>query len=357
MKKKREWRGAAAVVAAAAGAGFSSGREVVLFFSQMGWASWVGVGFASVIFGLLCAVVCHFAQETGARTFLGVYRRVLDARQGAVVGAIHGLLMALTAGVMAVAVGEMAALALPLRGAFWMGVLFSTGLALLMSAKGMRGVALMGVPALALCGVFYLALALDPRPVTVYPRYQTVPELSGSVTAAILLATLHAALNASIAGGVTACFAERACRPAQFGLWCGGMMFLLLSASNAAILRGGKELFSQALPTVVLAARWGKFGYYGCILVMWLCSLTTLAAALGSLAGQMDDSQSSRRALTIVLAAGILLTFLMGFERFIELGYPMLGWASVFAMAGLACYYDRTEIRRRGLPNHDKTMC
>lgn len=345
MKEKREWRGAVAVVAAVAGAGFSSGREVVLFFAQMGWASWIGVGFASLIFGMLCAVICHFARTTGAHTFLAVYRRVLDARQGTIVGAIHGLLMALTAGVMAVATGEMAALALPLRGAFWMGVLFSTGLALLMSMRGMRGVAIMGVPSLILCGAFYFALALDPRSVTVYPLYETVPELSGSVTAAILLATLHAALNASIAGGVTACYAERVGRPVRFGLRCGGMMFLLLGTSNAALLRGGKELFSQALPTVVLAARWGKLGYYGCILVMWLCALTTLAAALGSLAGQMDDSRSARRIMAAALILGILAALLMGFERFIELGYPMLGWASVFAMAGLACYYDRTEIR------------
>lgn len=357
MKKTSEWRGAAAVVAAVAGAGFSSGREVVLFFAQMGWASWIGVGFAAAMFGLLCAVVCHFARTTGARSFQEVYRRVLDVRQGTVVGAIHGLLMALTAGVMAVAAGEMAALALPIRGAFWMGMFFTTGLALLMSTREMRGMALLGVPSLALCGLFYLALALDPRSVTIYMNYETVPEMSGSVTAAILLATLHAALNASIAGGVTACFARRVGSPMRFGARCGGMMLLLLSASNAAVLRGGEKLFSQALPTVVLAARWGKFGYYGCILVMWLCALTTLAAVLGSLACQMDDSPSSRRMLLIVLLAGTLLAFWMGFERFIELGYPMLGWASVFAMAGLACYYDRTEIRRAAVANHDKTMC
>ena len=53
MARTRVWRAPVAAVAVTAGAGFSSGREVALFFSQMGWAAWAGVLFASALFGAL----------------------------------------------------------------------------------------------------------------------------------------------------------------------------------------------------------------------------------------------------------------------------------------------------------------
>ena len=165
------------MTASAAGTAFASGREIVMFFSQMGWASWIGIGCASAMFGLFCGIICLFAQRTGAKTFAGVYMRVLDARQGAVIGVVHGLLMALTAGVMLAAVGELAALALPLYNAFWMGALFSAIVALMMNLRGMRAMGAAGLPVVAICGLFYAALALDPREIAVHLQYETVPEL------------------------------------------------------------------------------------------------------------------------------------------------------------------------------------
>lgn len=335
-------------MAATAGAGFSSGRELVMFFAQMGHASWVGVVFASVMFGMLCGMICRFAQSTGSRSFSGVCMRVLGIRQGSVAGAVHGLLMAVTAGVMIVAASEMTALALPVRNAFWIGALFSTGLALLLSMRGMRGMARLGAAAVVLCGVFYVSLALDVRPVRIYQRYETVPELDGSVTAALTLSMLHACMNASVAGGAVTVLAERAGSPSRFAFSCGSLMLMLLSAGNAALQRGGERLFSQALPTVVLAARWGVFGYYASVLVMWLCAVTTLSAALGSLAGYMDDDRRSRRLLAAVLLLGALTAMLSGAERFVEIGYPMLGWAAAFSMAGLACCFDWRTYSARG---------
>ena len=340
MNRKREWSAVAATLAAAAGAGFSSGREIVFFFAQMGWASWIGVGFASAMYGALCGIICHFAKMTGGETLPGVYLRVLGARQGTVVCALYGLLMAVAAGVMIVTTGELAALALPLRNAFWMGALFSTGLALLLSMHGMRRMAALGAVTVILCAVFHIALALDPREVSIYHRYETVPELSGSVTAALLLSTLHAALSASLSGGAVAGFSGRTESPVRFTVRCGVGMLVLLVCANAAIMRGGERLLSQALPTVVLAARWGTFGYYASILTMWLCSLTTLCAALGAIAGQMNDGRSARRAMVAVLLLGVLAAMLLGIERFVELGYPMLGWAGAFSLAGLVCCFE-----------------
>lgn len=345
MARTRVWRAPVAAVAVTAGAGFSSGREVALFFSQMGWASWAGVLFASALFGALCGLIAHFARQTGVHSFSGVYLRALEPRQGMVVGAMHGLLMAMTAGVMLVACGELAMLALPFHNAFWMGVLFALAGALLLNLRGMRALPAAGAAALLLMAAFFLALAADPRDVTVHLNYEVDPELFGSTAAAILMGTLHAALNASIAGGVIACFSGETGQPAAFGARCGALMLAVLSAANAAMARGGEKLLAQALPMVVLAARWGTFGYYACIAVMALGSIATLSAAVGALIGQLDDGPRSRKAVLAVLAAGGALAALLGFERAVELGYPMLGWASVFSLAALACCVDRISHR------------
>ena len=286
MVRKRELSAVAATLAAGAGVGFSSGRQVALFFAQMGWASWVGVGAAAALYGALCGAVCHFAKQTGARTLPGICMRALGPRRAMAACALYGLLTA----------GGLAALILPVQNAFWMGALFSTGLALLLSLRGMRGMAALGIVAVTLCGALYAAMALDPREIHVYHQYVTVPELSGSLGAALALAAMHAALNAAVAAAAAAGFADRTRSAAGFAAECGLGMLILLAAANAAILRGGERLLSQAMPMAVLAARWGKFGYYALILSMWLCTVTTLSASVSALAGQLDgDGRASPR--------------------------------------------------------------
>lgn len=333
-----------AVAAATAGTGFSSGREVVLFFAQMGRASWIGVAFASAMFGMLCGVVCHFAKQTGAESFYGVCIHVLGTRQGSVVAVVQSLLAAVSAGMMVVVAGAMAALTLALKHAFWIGVVLSVGIALLLCMHRMRGMSGAGMVIPVVCVLFYTALALDPRKITIHQRFEVVPELSGSTTAALMLAMLHAALNASVAGEVTACFANRVEKPIRFGIGCGAIMFLLLSAANAALLRGGEKLLVQALPTVVLAARWGVFGYYAAIVAMWLCAVATLAAGIGSLAGRIAEKSISGMTLFGFFLLGAMVSALRGFEEFIEWGYPLLGCAGAISLTGLACCFERKGI-------------
>lgn len=287
-----ENKAVAAVMAACAGAGFSSGREIVLFFSQLGDMSWPGVVLSSVTFALLCAAVCSLSIQTGETCISDIYMKVLGSRRGAAAIVIHFLLMSLTAYVMLCTSGKLAMLALPYRNAFGMGILFTLGSALVLNMKNMALLPMAGLAAVVMCGGFYAALWADPRPVTIHLNYVTVPKLSGSVTGAIVLSGLHASLSASVAGGVSSRFSGQRVHPMRFGIKCGALMLTMLTAANGAILRGGEKLLSQALPTTVLAARWGVTGYYMNIAVMWLCATTTLAAALGSF-GRAGTKRSS----------------------------------------------------------------
>lgn len=281
MKIRGEWPAAVSAVAAAAGVSLASGRQAVVFFAQMQGASWIGVLTASALFGALCGLVARAAAQTGSGSFVDVCARTLSGRWGMAVGMLYGLIMALAAAAMLAESGRLAELALPLHNAYWMGVVLSLGLASALCIRGMRG---WGAASLALCGMFYAALALDLRPVRIYGNYETELRLSGSVLAAMLMGALHAALSGSMAAGSAASGGARS--PVRLALSSGAMMLAVLAAANAALLRGGEKLLSQALPTVVLAARWGKAGFYGCILVKWMCAVATLSAALGALTGR-----------------------------------------------------------------------
>lgn len=271
----KKWRGAIMATAAAAGTGYSSGRAAALFFAQLGWASWIGVICAAAMFALICAGLCRLARHTGGQTLGDVLNRVFDGR-GQAAGVLAVMTAALTAGLMILMEGRMAMLTLPVRGAFWIGA----GAALLL-AWGLGGrSAGMSVLALTLCGLFHLMMALDPREVYYAVEYYTVAELSGSIPAALILSALHASLNAAAAAGMTVRFAREEVSPAKFGLRCGALMLMMLLAVNGALMRGGEKLLSQPVPMALLAARWGKAGYYGCVLTMACGALCTLSAAL-----------------------------------------------------------------------------
>ena len=100
---------------------------------------------------------------------------------------------------------------------------------------------------------------------------------------------LQSALSASIAGETVACLSHRITNPRRFGLRCGMLMSALLCTVNAALLRGGEKLLPQKFPAVLLAARWGAFGYCASLGILWACAASTLTAALRSSAGFMES--------------------------------------------------------------------
>ena len=342
-----EWRAALAVAAAAAGAGFASGRETALFFAQLGWAGWPGIPFACLLFGLLCGGLAHFARRAGARSLPGLCRAQLGPRWGNLAGLLHALLMAMTAAVMTVSAGELGALALPSRHGFTQGAALALLLALMVNMGGLKRLPWLGLAALVVGLCFYAGLAVDPRPVRLYQRSETTLALRGNLAAGALLAAFWAALNACAAGGVIVRFARGGLRPGRFGALCGGVLCALLLCTNAALSRGGEALLAQALPTVILAARWGTAGFYLSAGFAWLCALTTLTAALAALADQLRDGRGLRRGALMALALAALAAALFGLRDVIGRAYPAAGWACAFGMAALACRFDGAA-RRNG---------
>jgi len=260
---RREWKIAVEAVAAASGIGFSSGRTIALFFSQTGWASWIGIAAASVLFGLFCV----FCADLPVKRF-GYLRFILTA--------VTGLLMLAR-------IGKLTALALPVRHAYWMGMLIALMISLLLNVRRMRGFSAFGVTALAVCTLFYAGLSLDSHPVRFYQKFETVLRLNGSVPAAFVLAVLYAALCAVISVESVRRQSVEPVRKVGMAVRCGMLMLAMLAVGNAAVMRGGQKLLSMQEPVAVLAARWGSFGFCASIFSMALTATATLCACIGAL--------------------------------------------------------------------------
>ena len=65
-----------AILAAVAGTGYASGRELVLFFAQTGRTGWIGICLASVVFGLLVSLLCRCGGSAGATDFVRFCQRM-----------------------------------------------------------------------------------------------------------------------------------------------------------------------------------------------------------------------------------------------------------------------------------------
>lgn len=331
--RNHEASAALAALTAAVGTSFASGREIALFFAQTGWTSWIGAATAATAFGGMCFAACRFVRASGARSFGSACANALK-KHGKWLGALYGLPTALLAGAMLAACGNLSALALNVRNARWIGMLFALCAALAANFRGgARAIPALGLAALTACCALNLGLAADTRPPVIYPRYETEAALEGNVWAALVLAASFAAMNAAAAAGMIARFSDRIASARRFAVYSGAGLLMLLAAGNAALRRGGTRMLSQAVPMAVLAARWGAAGYWLSIGVMALCCIATLSATMGALFDQMFDRRL--RAATIVQALSAVLAALLP-EQGRILGFACAMAAGACA-AGFAC--------------------
>lgn len=278
-----EYRAVLAVMASVSGIGFSSGQEIALFFSQLGPAAWPGMALASLLFALLLRAFMHFARKTGADSLPGVFRRMYGPASARTIVVLYGFLMFLVSAMMLRTCGEIGALTLPVKHGYLAGMLAAVLSAVIICTGKTCCLPVLGLAAVISTALMYALSALDPRPVDIHIRMETVLRLSGSAKAAVILAMLHASLNASIASGTAAAFSGGNVNPGKASRTAGGMMLACLLAGHAALLRGGTALYAQSLPNVLLASRWGAAGFWISAGHMYLLSICSLSAALESL--------------------------------------------------------------------------
>ena len=319
-------RAALAVSAAIVGAGFASGREVAVFFSAFGQASWLGVAAASAGVGYLTCLLARVSRRTGCGGFAAQYGALAGPGWGAAVRALYGLLALLTAGAMAAAGGELGALALPWRRARAVGVAVTLLSACLLARRGVRSLASLGALLVPTAGIFYALLSRGggaAQPFTLPDALLSLP-----------MGLLYAAFNAALAAGVICLSGRTVCSPGRVGRYTAAALFAMLAPANYALMHAGAPVRSLPMPGVALAARWGVGGYYASLFVLYLAVLSTLVAMLCALAEQLPArlAPSLRRPLAPL---GALLFSACGVEAIGNVAYPLLGWICALALLAL----------------------
>ena len=289
---KRETRRAAlAIVGAVIGAGFASGRELCAFFSRYGIFSWGGI---------VCAVMTIVWS-------LGRLRRLPEHLIWRIA---FGLLTAVTGGAMLACAGEIAALALPIHGAYGVGMALVMLLTVLANGKTalLSGVSRL----LMLCLLTLLAAGL------LLPGQGVALGDCGSMPQAAISGVCYGGFNAALALPVIAEMEEDR---RQAALRCAGIALLLLLAAGNGVMLRHPELRGETMPLILLAGRLGKPGYYACCATMGLAVLTTAIAADKGLSAVLPDGWRMFGRVLMLSAA------LLGFKQIVAWLYPALGAA------------------------------
>jgi uncharacterized membrane protein YkvI len=319
---------ASAAVAAIVGAGFASGRELVVFFSGQGAASWLGVATACAGAGFLTGTISALARRAGKRELPGIFAQLMGRGSGVAMQVVYAALMVLCAAAMLSTGATLGALALPLHGAWLIGVAVTLVVGLLLTRRGALPVA--GLVLVAAMALWYAALG--------WSQPGGSPPVLGSVIISGATGLIYAAFNATVAAGVVCLNAQGVVKPLRVGLYTGGLMAVMLIPANWALLRADAEIRQMVLPSVAMAQRWGVAGYYLSIAALFLAVVTTLSAALSSLKVQLTGlGLRAGYALFYSCAAALVLS-MAGLTTLVGIGYPALGAVCALMLLMLIAY-------------------
>ena len=315
---------AMAAVGAVVGAGFASGREIDSFFSRYGPWSWLGVAAAVVVTGVIA---------------LGVMRRpgrggMPDGWRGRWSGRLwqgmFGALMLFTGGAMLAGAGEIAALMLPLPGAYLLGLVGTAALTVMLARQGTAGAGRAGNVLTALLLVLAGTGFLLPA------RKAAVITAVASPWHSLLRGASYAGFNMALAVPGLASAAPSMTRRSrrQCALLLAGVLGLLLAGGNGLLMRHS-ALRGETMPFIRLMASCGRAGYALGGATMYLAVLTTACASLRGL--WMLGAGRRWRALA---ATGMLFCAAVGFAGVVGRIYPMLG-VGCLLLLGAAIFREK----------------
>ncbi len=316
MRRAVNLSAALSAVAAMVGAGFASGREIVVFFSGQGAISWLGILVACAGIGFLIGAVTALAKRTGRRDLPGIFEQMMGRGSGIAMQAIYSAMLVLCAAAMLSTGATLGALTFDLHGSFLLGTAITLACALFLTRRG--ALPLAGLALVVLMAAWFISLGASQRAESVYA--------AGSVVISSASGMIYAAFNATLAAGVICLNAQESVKPARVGLYAALLLAAMLIPANWALTRAGVDIRQMALPSVVMAQGWGLTGYYLSIGALFLAVVTTLSAALSALKEQLSVlGIRPVQALFFASAASLALS-MAGLTALVGIGYPAAGF-------------------------------
>ena len=218
----------------------------------------------------------------------------------------------------------MAALMLPMKPAYQLGVLGTLFVARWIGNQHLKGLGVCSAMLLLalLCALCAVLLQLPEKKVEIEPRADGLPLLK-----AAFAAVGYASMNMMLAMGVVCKSAEQTDSAAKTSVWFGMLMGLLLLLSHSVYSRApvsGTTLF----PMIGLLARFGQKGFYFSGILLYLSIVTTLASVLYALRTNAASHMACPKLSWIVWAGLPLAVSRMGFAAIVD---------RIYVPAGLFC--------------------
>lgn len=307
-----------ALLSGVIGAGFASGREILRFFAGHGPASLAAALCACAALCWLCLRLCSRMERCGVSSLGALCMRCFGGGPGRMAQGLFFLLSAVTGGAMLAACAELAALVLPVRHAYALGMAATLLVSVPLASRGLAGLAAPGAALCALLPAMLLRLyALPPGEACFLPTMTPDVPVRAAVDG-----FAYAALNAAmISGALPALLRLPPRRRLRAALLFAAVFCGLLLGGVAVCRRHLPALLHRPLPFVHLSRRLGPGGYLLLAACMYAAAQSTLCAMLLSLARLAPRCRLS----WAIPGACCLLFALIGFGPIVESGYPVLG--------------------------------
>lgn len=208
--------------------------------------------------------------------------------------------------------GEVAALTLPVHGAYWIGMAGTLLLAWRLADRTSVGLAWVSRILLGVLAVMIILGFRQPAaPAMVIPDGSFMKAMAGGFA--------YGGFNAALQVSILSEGNKQESRHKKHIL-CSGLLILTLLFLGNAVLLKHPALISEAMPFVSLMRSYGKLGYYLGAMSLFLAILSTLTACLRGLA---------RKPQAVI---GVIAVALLGFHDVVEKAYPLLGGACMLML-------------------------
>ena len=263
---KQQWQMALTCTGAVIGAGFASGREVVVFFSRYGRHAWWLIVLTSLLMAALGALCMKKALSRDA---CAEWNKLLNHTMPGRWCSLS--LLVLTSGAMLAAAGHTVALMLPMQWAYQQGLLGTLLLAWWLGNKCLSGLRICSALLLiCMLGALIMVLFYLPEPAV---HIQKTWDFTQLVVACVSVLG-YSAMNMTLAMGVVCKCAEKNTHFRSASLLFGLIVGTLLLLSHWVYTKAGLS-DGEIFPMVSLLATFGRKGFYGAGILLYL-SINTI---------------------------------------------------------------------------------
>ena len=319
------------------GAGFASGKELVLFFLNFGWPGLVGIFVASAFMAVGAAQVLEFCSANRLDSYRGLLT-VLGPRSRAVFDWVYSGFLLVGVGVMLAGMADMGATAVS-------RILLRWGGALLVMAILRKGASKALVQAVWLAPAILLFL-LGTALLTWGGKRDLPPASWRGLESGLLYGSYNLGFSMALLASVHHFLKTKGQRRAAAllgNIFLGSAMLLLVLRLAALPV---KELRSS-FPLLYVASGLGSWAGIGYKIILWISMYTTALANCLALVTRItaDRRISWLKAGALVLGGGLALSF-FGFTNLIKAAYPLLGLAGLY----LLIHVFRAQLTSRRFP-------